>query len=174
VTGTDRLAEVALARPDIQIIVNVQGDEPLIDPAAIESVVEPILTDSNVEMSTLAFPVLEQSEVQKPTLVKVVCDRAGFALYFSRHAIPFCRNADELESVRYFGNMGIYAYTRDCLLKLASLPPTRLEQAEKLEQLRALEHGIRIRVMPWHSRSIGVDVPEDIAKVEKALTVSRV
>jgi 3-deoxy-manno-octulosonate cytidylyltransferase (CMP-KDO synthetase) len=182
-TGTDRLAEIAQARPDIEIIVNVQGDEPLIDPAAIEAVVEPLLAshkqsnpaqEDSVQMSTLAFPITDREEVLQPSLVKVVLDQAGFALYFSRYAIPFCRNAAEFEAIDYLGHMGIYAYTRHCLLKLAALPPTPLENAEKLEQLRALENGIRIKVLRWHSRTIGVDLPEDIAKVEKALTLSRV
>jgi len=173
-TGTDRLAEIARARVDVEIIVNVQGDEPLIDPAAIEAVVGPLLTEPGVEMATLAFPVRDFNDVAQPTLVKVVCDQTGHALYFSRQPIPFRRNMAELESVDYLGHMGIYAYTRACLLKLASLAPTPLEQAEKLEQLRALENGIRIRVNRWQYRTIGVDVPEDIAKVEKALTLSRV
>lgn len=170
-TGTDRLAEVALRFPEVQIIINVQGDEPLIDPAVIEAVTEPLLQDSSIAMSTACFKIADISEALQPTLVKVVTDQHGFAMYFSRHAIPFYRNNVSDADKTYFGHMGIYGYTRECLLRLAALPPTPIEQAEVLEQLRALENGIKIKVIRYDTRSAAVDIPEDIAKVEKALTV---
>jgi 3-deoxy-manno-octulosonate cytidylyltransferase (CMP-KDO synthetase) len=172
-TGTDRLAEVASKNPDFDIIVNVQGDEPLIDPAAIDAVAQPLVQDSSIQMSSAAFKI-KSAEAQNPMLVKVVLDQNNFALYFSRLPIPFHRDEKANEESCYFGHLGLYAYTRDCLLRIASLQPTPLEQAEKLEQLRAIENGIRIKVVPFEARSLAVDVPEDIAKVEKALTLSRI
>jgi 3-deoxy-manno-octulosonate cytidylyltransferase (CMP-KDO synthetase) len=173
-TGTDRLAEVAAKNADFDIIVNVQGDEPLIDPHAIDAVVDPILTDREVEMSTACFRISQASEGQNPQLVKVVLDQSGFAMYFSRLPIPFQRDESDPVNPQRLGHLGLYAYTRSCLLRLASLQPTPLEQAEKLEQLRALESGIRIKVVPFEARSLAVDIPEDIAKVEKALTLLRI
>ncbi len=169
VSGTDRLAEVAGRCPEIGVIVNVQGDEPLIDPAAIDAAVQPLLADPALEMSTLARPLCRELEVERPEQVKVVCDRAGFALYFSRAAIPYFRERPEFARRRYLGHIGLYVYRRPCLLRLASLAPTELEQAESLEQLRALEHGIRIRVIETEYRSLAIDVPEDVPVVEAAL-----
>ncbi|HEY9869538.1 MAG TPA: 3-deoxy-manno-octulosonate cytidylyltransferase [Candidatus Obscuribacterales bacterium] len=172
-SGTDRLAEVARNHPELDIIVNVQGDEPLIDPAAIDAAVAPLLSDPAIEMSTLAAPLLRQEEAESPQVVKVVVDRQGFALYFSRAAIPFYRDNRPFEVRRYLGHVGLYVYRRECLLKLASLTPTPLEAAESLEQLRALENGIRIRVMETSYRSLAIDVPEDVEAVEAALAAHR-
>lgn len=168
-SGTDRLAEAAARRPEIDVIVNVQGDEPLIDPAAIDAAIQPLLSDPAVEMSTLARPLRSERDVERPDQVKVVCDRAGFALYFSRAPIPFYREPREFGRKRYLGHIGLYVYRRQYLLRLASLAPTELEQAESLEQLRALEHGIRIKVVATEYRSLAIDVPEDVSVVEAAL-----
>lgn len=173
-TGTDRLAEAASAYADGDIIVNVQGDEPLIDPMAIEALVEPLITDRSIEMSTTAFRISDIAEAENPQLVKVVVDRSGCAMYFSRLPIPFYRGNDVNEKRDYLGHMGLYGYTKRCLMRLAAFAPTPLEQAEMLEQLRALENGVKIKVVQFDTRSQAVDVPEDIAKVEKALTLLRV
>lgn len=165
VSGTDRLAEVASSLPETNIIVNVQGDEPLISPAAIDAAIQPLLDDAKVEMSTVAYPVSDEEKWQTPQLVKVVLDRQGFALYFSRHPIPFEREPVPGQPVKRLGHAGLYVYSKDCLLRLASLAPTELEQIEKLEQLRALENGIRIKVVVHPHTSPGVDVPEDVQKV---------
>lgn len=173
-SGTDRLAEVAQLRPDIDIIVNVQGDEPLVPPTTIDAAVKPLLDDPRVHMSTIAAPITSVQEVESNTVVKVVCDRLGNALYFSRLPIPFFRDGAEesLKSKTYMGHLGLYVYRKETLLKISSLAPTPLEQAECLEQLRALEHGISIRVVPVDSRSPAVDRPEDVEVVERAIALS--
>jgi len=169
VSGTDRLAEVAEGAPDLDIIVNVQGDEPLIDPAAIDAAIGPLLTDPSAVMSTLAAPISNEADAESPQVVKVVVDRQGFALYFSRAQIPFYRDGRPFADRRYLGHVGLYVYRRSCLLTLACLPPTELELAESLEQLRALEHGVRIRVVETAYRSLAIDVPADVGAVETAL-----
>lgn len=168
-TGTDRLAEVASKRPDIDIIVNVQGDEPLIDPSTIDRAVQPLLEDAGLDMSTISAPITNPEEIESNSIVKVVRDRQGNALYFSRFPIPFHRDPDSRSNQTYFAHIGLYVYRRDILLKLASLSPTPLEQAEALEQLRALENGIRIRVVDVEKRSPAVDRPEDVDVVEAAI-----
>lgn len=168
-TGTDRLAEVASKRPDIDIIVNVQGDEPLIDPSTIDRAVQPLLEDAGLDMSTISAPITNPEEIESNSIVKVVRDRQGNALYFSRFPIPFHRDPDSGSNQTYFAHIGLYVYRRDILLKLASLSPTPLEQAEALEQLRALENGIRIRVVDVEKRSPAVDRPEDVDVVEAAI-----
>ncbi len=165
-SGTDRLAEVAQSHPQYDIVVNVQGDEPIIDPASIDAAVEPLIKDSSVEMSTLSRAV-SAKDAASPQLVKVVTDRNGFALYFSRAPIPYHR--EEGARHHYFGHTGLYVYRRSCLLKIAALAPTPLEQTEFLEQLRALENGIKIKVVPFDTQALAVDVPEDVARVEEAL-----
>lgn len=169
-TGTDRLAEVALAHPEMDIIVNVQGDEPLIDPSTIDSAVEPLLNDSAVQMSTIAAPITDEKEINSDTVVKVVLDANGFALYFSRQPIPFYR--DPITVKEYLAHVGLYVYRRDVLLQLSKLPQAPLERAESLEQLRALENGIRIKVVTGRYRSIAVDKPADLAAVEAALATA--
>ncbi len=171
-SGTDRVAEVVRSATEAQhakIIVNVQGDEPLLDPTAIDRAVAPLLEDRTVEMATLATPLADPRDVADPNTVKVVTDRAGFALYFSRAPIPFRRSGEvpgESATPLAFKHIGLYVYRRATLLRMAGLAPTPLEVAESLEQLRALEHGIRIRVVAVERDSIGVDTPEDLNRAE--------
>ncbi len=165
-SGTDRLAEVAASLP-CGIIVNVQGDEPLISPAMIDAAVAPLLADPAIEMSTLCRPLDDEAEAASPHVVKVVRDRRGFALYFSRSPIPHRRDAAD---VRRWAHVGLYVYRRDTLLRLAGLAPTPLERAESLEQLRALEHGIGIAVVETAHASPGIDTPEDLERVRQQLS----
>lgn len=174
-TGTDRLAEVA-AQLDAEIIVNVQGDEPFIEPATIAAALQPLLDDASIVMATTCEPILSAADLVNPNVVKVVRDEAGFALYFSRQPIPFPRAAvlahgslpAALEAQpellqRFAKHTGLYVYRRAFLLRFAQLAPTPLEQTEALEQLRALEHGHRIKVVSTTHRSIGIDTLEDLA-----------
>ena len=167
-TGTDRLAEV-VAKIDCDIVVNVQGDEPLIDPRSIDQAVAPLLADPSVQMTTLYRRITQPAELADANVVKVVVDRAGFALYFSRAPIPYVRDPRGGWPPLY-RHIGLYAYRRSTLLVLASLEPTPLERAESLEQLRALEHGIRIKAVETEYDSIGVDTPEDLEQVRRLLT----
>jgi 3-deoxy-manno-octulosonate cytidylyltransferase (CMP-KDO synthetase) len=169
-SGTDRLAEVASAL-DCDVVVNVQGDEPLLDPRAITELVGP-LSDRSVSMTTLYRRIEQPTELSNPNIVKVVLDRAGFALYFSRAPIPHVRDPRG-GWPPMFRHVGVYAYRRTALMVLASLEPTPLERAESLEQLRALEHGIRIRAVETSYDSIGVDTPEDLEQVRRLLTAGR-
>jgi 3-deoxy-manno-octulosonate cytidylyltransferase (CMP-KDO synthetase) len=166
-TGTDRLAEV-VATLDCDIVVNVQGDEPLIDPRSIDQVVAPLLADPSVQMTTLYKRITQPAELADTNVVKVVVDRGGFALYFSRAPIPYVRDPKGGWPPLY-RHIGLYAYRRSALLVLASLDPTPLERAESLEQLRALEHGIRIKAVETEYDSIGVDTPEDLEQVRRLL-----
>ena len=159
-TGTDRVAEVARALTNPSpgdVFVNVQGDEPAIHPEALESLAR-AFDDPKVEMATLVRPLAE-AERGNPNVVKALVGQDGFALYFSRADLPYLRNASP--SLPRFGHLGIYGYRRATLERLAGLPPTPLEQAESLEQLRALENGIRIACRLTAHRSVGVDRPED-------------
>lgn len=208
-SGTDRVAEVVRGLGhgrDVEVVVNVQGDEPLIDPASIDLAIAPLLENATLEMATLATPLTDPLDVADPNKVKVVTDRAGFALYFSRAPIPFRRNghgapgapgsrvparppgqpeaapacsgSGERRAVASAGcsgaggaplalkHVGLYVYRPATLLRLAALPPTPLELAESLEQLRALEHGVRIKVVAVERDSPGVDTPEDLARAE--------
>jgi len=169
-TGTDRLAEVA-ASLDCDIVVNVQGDEPLVDPGAIGELVEPFETDTGLQMTTLFRRINEPGELNNPNIVKVVLDRGGYALYFSRSAIPHVRDPRGGWPPLY-RHIGLYAYRRNALLVLASLEPTPLERAEALEQLRALEHGIRIRAVETRYESFEVNTPEDLDQVRRLLAVT--
>lgn len=161
-SGTDRVAEVA-AGLDAEIIVNVQGDEPEIDPDHINRLIALLTTDQDVPIATLACPFPNGSDPNDPNAVKVVLDGQGRALYFSRALVPYPRDeegkVDDSESWRL--HLGLYAYRRDFLLQLAKLPPTPLEQREKLEQLRVLEHGYAIGVAVVDRAAIGIDTPED-------------
>ena len=168
-TGTDRLAEVA-AGLDSDLIVNVQGDEPLIDPQMIESAVDALIDAPLASMSTLKFKITDVVDINSPSVVKVVVDRDDFALYFSRHAIPFNRDdATGSERPAYYKHVGLYVYRRDFLMKFAGMDSTPLENAEKLEQLRALENGYRIKVVTTEYDTIGVDEPKDLIKAEEIL-----
>jgi len=168
-SGTDRLAEVA-ATLDCDVVVNVQGDEPLLDSAAISEVVAPF-ADPTVAMTTLYRRIHDPADLVNPNVVKVVLDRAGFALYFSRAPIPHARDPRGGWPPLY-RHIGIYAYRRTALLVLASLEPTPLERTEALEQLRALEHGIRIRAVETAYDSIGVDTPADLEQVRRLLAAA--
>lgn len=160
-TGTDRLAEVAAQRPDCDLIINVQGDEPLIDPAVIDALVAPFEHDTALMMATAKTEITDAAEMENPNNVKVVADRTGNALYFSRACIPYARNA----GAKVYKHIGIYAYRRDFLLAYAKMAQTELECSESLEQLRALENGYRIRVVETDAVFIGVDTEEDLAAV---------
>jgi len=170
-SGSDRIAEVA-ERLDCDAVVNIQGDEPLIDPHVID-LVAMALTHS--EMSTAATPIKHLDEYDNPNVVKVVTDLHGRALYFSRRTIPYLRDTaskptvEQLASFPFLKHLGIYGYLRETLLHLVKHPVSALEQAEKLEQLRALEHGIAIHVNRVDYECIGVDTPEDVARVEAIL-----
>lgn len=166
-TGTDRLAEVAKKLKSASIILNVQGDEPDIAPSTIDRLAEALQDDPKLGMVTAANPLTDPADVQDPNVVKVVTDLAGRALYFSRSVIPHDR--DGRGGVKYLRHQGIYGYRRKVLLGFVKWKPTPLEQAEKLEQLRALEHGIAIGVIVVCRESVGVDVPGDVAKAERAL-----
>ena len=163
-SGTDRLAEVA-AELGSEIVVNVQGDEPMIEPAMIDEAVEPLLADPMVVMSTLRRRIDDAADLTNPNVTKVVVDRDGFALYFSRAPIPFVRQGSPAAPA--WRHVGLYVYRRACLLRLAALPPTAMEQSEALEQLRALEHGIRIKTVETTFTSIGVDTPEDLEQARQ-------
>ncbi len=166
-SGTERLAEVA-ATLDCDVIVNVQGDEPLIDPRAIIEAVAPFSSDPSVQITTLYRRIVDSVEMSNPNLVKIVIDRGGYALYFSRAPIPYVRDPRGGWPPAY-GHVGWYAYRRRALMVLAALDPTPLERAESLEQLRALEHGIRIKAVETRYDSIGVDTPEDLEQVRRLI-----
>lgn len=163
-TGTDRLAEVAEKFPSVEVIVNVQGDEPLIDAALIDELVSEFADDETLQMATVAVELTDAAEIQNPNNVKVVFDKNHDALYFSRSQIPFPRNSGVAKT---FKHIGIYAYRRDFLLAYAKMTPTPLEQAESLEQLRALENGFKIRVIESSCEFVGVDTEEDLARVNE-------
>ncbi len=170
-SGSDRIAEVAERIP-CDAVVNIQGDEPLIDPAVIDAVAGALAQN---EMSTAATPIKNLSELDNPNVVKVVADAAGRALYFSRRTIPYLREAasrpvpEQLAAFPFLKHLGIYGYRRGTLLRLVKFPVSPLENAEKLEQLRALENGIGIAVVKVNYDSIGVDTPEDVARVVELL-----
>lgn len=179
-SGTDRVAEVA-SQLDYDIIVNVQGDEPLINPQMIDDVVD-LLSDSRADMGTLTKKIDNPQDIMDPNVVKIVFDKDNFALYFSRSPIPYYREL--LGSIGFNGivkekslpddfvmykHVGIYSYRKEVLLKLSSMRQTRLEEIERLEQLRALENGFKIKVKETIFETIGVDTPEDMKRVEEWL-----
>jgi 3-deoxy-manno-octulosonate cytidylyltransferase (CMP-KDO synthetase) len=161
-SGTDRLAEVA-ADLASDLIVNVQGDEPLIAPEMIDEAVAPFAAEPSLQMSTLRRRLTDPADLENRNVTKVVVDLDGYALYFSRAPIPYVRPGNPAAPA--WIHVGLYVYRRDCLLTLAGLAPTALEQSEALEQLRALEHGIRIKAVETKHESIGVDTPEDLDRV---------
>ena len=162
-TGTDRLAEVAEAFPDVDLIINVQGDEPLIEPGLIDELAAVFEMDSELKMATVKTEMTERAEIENPNNVKVVTDKNGYALYFSRSVMPYPR----IEGCPVYKHIGIYAYKRDFLLSYAKMESTPLEQSESLEQLRALENGYRIKVVETKAKFVGVDTAEDLAKVNE-------
>jgi len=170
-SGSDRIAEVAARRP-CDAVVNIQGDEPLMEPEIINQVAR-ALADN--EMSTAATPIRNPAEYENPHIVKVIVNAAGRALYFSRRTIPYLRDAasrstvEQLAAFPFLKHLGLYGYRRETLLRLVRFPMTPLERAERLEQLRALENGIQIAVVKVDYDGVGVDVPEDVARVERLL-----
>jgi 3-deoxy-manno-octulosonate cytidylyltransferase (CMP-KDO synthetase) len=169
-SGTDRIAEVARSI-DYDIIVNVQGDEPLIRPEMIDDVIA-LLEDEKASIGTLIKRIQDPEEIADPNVVKVVFDTEGFALYFSRARIPFHASHSETRTPDYYKHIGIYSYRRAILLALAGMEQSGLERIEKLEQLRALENGMRIKIRETSFETYGVDTPEDIERVEKCLNTS--
>ena len=169
-SGTDRVAEAAqhLGLEMNDVVINIQGDQPLVDPRSFDAVVKPFMDDPTVKMSTLAFAIQEEREITDPKDVKVTFDNHGDALYFSRATIPFGR--DSLSGYDVYKHLGVYAYTLDFLACFRSLEPGRLEEIEKLEQLRAMEHGYRIRVVVTPYDSPEVDLPVDITRIEKKMS----
>jgi 3-deoxy-manno-octulosonate cytidylyltransferase (CMP-KDO synthetase) len=168
-SGTDRVAEIASAE-NAEIIVNIQGDEPLIDPAAIDTAILPLVHENDVVMATLKKKIEDPREITDPNVVKVVTGHNGDAIYFSRCPIPFDR--DRSASTPYFKHIGLYVYQRDFLLNYSALPVGPLEQSERLEQLRALENGVPIRVVETEYESLGVDTPEDLDRVSRLFAAS--
>jgi 3-deoxy-manno-octulosonate cytidylyltransferase (CMP-KDO synthetase) len=165
VSGTDRVAEVASAFEDFELVVNIQGDEPLIDPNAIDAAVLPLLEEPAIPMGTLKKRIEDPREIADPNVVKVVTDRFENALYFSRSTIP--------SRGPHYKHIGIYVYRRNFLLKYSDLPIGPLEKTESLEQLRALENGFRIRVVETDYESFGVDTPEDLERVRQLIRVGQ-
>ncbi len=163
VCGTDRIAEVA-AGSDADIIVNIQGDEPMIDTVSVDRAVQALLDDSALNVATLAVPITHDDEFNNPNAVKVVMDYRGNALYFSRAPIPY--NRGKLEKISRHKHLGLYVYRRAFLLKFSLMEPGILEQAEQLEQLRILQNGVNIRVIVTGKDSIGIDTPEDLERAE--------
>lgn len=163
--GTDRITE-AIKSIFSDIIVNVQGDEPLIDPQVLDALAQTLIDDSTIEMATLITVIKDKNELNDPNVVKVVKDRDNFALYFSRSLIPYSRDGTQ---TNVFKQIGVYAYRRDFLLRYSEMEPTLYENIEKLEQLRALERGHKIKVVETTYDSVSVDVPEDVEKVERIL-----
>jgi 3-deoxy-manno-octulosonate cytidylyltransferase (CMP-KDO synthetase) len=168
-SGTDRLAEVA-ASLDCDLVVNVQGDEPLIEPGMIDEAVAPFALDATLPISTLRRRISDPSELANANVTKVVVDRDDNALYFSRAPVPYARPG--CPPAAAWRHVGLYVYRRECLLRLASLAPTALEQSEALEQLRALEHGIRIKAIETQYDSVGVDTPDDLERVRRVFRES--
>lgn len=170
-SGTDRAAEVA-KRCQCDAVINIQGDEPLIEPQVIDSVAKAL---ANAPMATAATPIKDPAEYDNPNVVKVVVNLLDRALYFSRRTIPYVRDAasvpvaEQLAAFPFLKHLGIYGYRRDTLLRLVQFPQSPLEKAEKLEQLRALENGVEMAVVRVNYDSVGVDTPEDIARVEARL-----
>jgi 3-deoxy-manno-octulosonate cytidylyltransferase (CMP-KDO synthetase) len=162
-SGTDRVAEVA-STDHAEVIVNIQGDEPLIDPGAIDAAALALLDDPELPMATLKKRIENPSEIDNPNVVKVVSDFAGDAIYFSRCSIPYLRDSGH-GGILHYKHIGLYVYRRDFLLAYSGLPVGPLEQAERLEQLRAIENGYRIRVVETEYESLGVDTPQDLERI---------
>ncbi len=167
-TGTERVAEVA-AHVEGAVFVNVQGDEPLLDPLAVDTAVNALLEEPAAQVATVATPVKSSADIMDPNVVKTVLDFDGNAMYFSRAPIPWVRDAASKIHVRHLKHLGLYVFQRDALLEYPTLPQGELERIEQLEQLRWLENGWKIRVAEVEHDSVSVDVPEDVARLEKLL-----
>ena len=168
--GSDRIREVVDRHPEISYIVNLQGDEPLIEPSAIDEVARNVKEDANADISTLVRVLKDEDEINNPNLVKCVRDKNGFALYFSRSKIPYERNSISGE---FYGHLGIYGYKREALIKMTSLEQTPLEKTESLEQLRALENGMKIKTSVVDFVPVGIDTAQDLEKF-KAIVESKI
>ncbi|MGE5497558.1 MAG: 3-deoxy-manno-octulosonate cytidylyltransferase [Syntrophothermus sp.] len=170
-TGSDRIAYVAEHMPHAEIIANIQGDEPFIHGRMIDEAIEPLFFDKSVSVSTLARKITTPEDLRSPSVPKVVFDYHNFALYFSRSVIPFVREArteeEMLTKYDIYKHIGLYVYRRDALLRFTNLPPTDLEQIEKLEQLRMLENGFKIKIVVTELESISVDTPEDLERARE-------
>lgn len=173
-SGTDRLAEVVNPM-DVDIAVNIQGDEPLMKPIIIDNIVITLKDEKVAQMATVMKKIEDDAEFTNSNVVKVVVDKNGYALYFSRYCIPYNRTgeADETKRPVYYKHIGLYAFTKDFLFTFRSLPKSPLENAEKLEQLRALENGYKIKVVETNLDTVGIDRPEDLKKAEDALLKER-
>ncbi|MBU1148088.1 MAG: 3-deoxy-manno-octulosonate cytidylyltransferase [Candidatus Omnitrophica bacterium] len=170
-SGSDRLTE-AVASIDANIVVNIQADEPLMHPAMIDDVVSAIQKDKTIQMATICHKVRDGHELVNPNVVKVVFDRNGLALYFSRSPIPYNANTENRTTNNY-KHIGLYAYTKDFLFTFKSLPQSRLEKIEKLEQLRVIENGYKIKVIETKHDTVGIDTPEDLVKATELVKGSR-
>lgn len=167
-TGTERVAEVA-AREEAELFVNVQGDEPLLDPVAVDSAVASLREEPAASIATVATPIKTPADIMDPNVVKTVLDFDGNALYFSRAPVPWVRDTASKIQVRHLKHLGLYVFQRDALLEYPTLPQGELERSEQLEQLRWLENGWKIRVAEVAHDAVSVDVAEDVARVEKLL-----
>ena len=164
--GSDRIAEVASRHPEMDYIVNLQGDEPMITPESIDSVISALKTGENADISTLLRIIEDKDELENPNLVKCVVDNNNFALYFSRSKIPYERNMGEAV---FYAHIGLYGYKRDALFKMTSLKQTMLEKTESLEQLRALQSGMKIITSVVDFKPVGIDTQEDVDEFEKRI-----
>jgi len=167
-TGTERIAEVA-AHEAGDVFVNVQGDEPLIDPEAIDTAISALMEEPTAQIATVATPIRNLNDVMDPNVVKTVLDFDNNALYFSRAPIPWARDTGQKVHVNYWKHLGLYVFQREALLEYPTLPQGELEKIEQLEQLRWMENGWKIRVAEVAHDAVSVDVPEDVARVEKLL-----
>jgi 3-deoxy-manno-octulosonate cytidylyltransferase (CMP-KDO synthetase) len=168
-SGTDRVAEVAF-HERAEIYLNVQGDEPLIDPVAMDALISAISEDESVQIATICSAITRPDDIMDPNIVKVVRDFDGNALYFSRAPIPWVRDTGSKVAVQHWKHLGLYAFRRDALLEFPTLPPGELEAIEQLEQLRWLENGFHIAVVETDYDAVSVDVPSDVERVEKLLS----
>ena len=174
-SGTDRIAEAVLAEGAAQIVVNVQGDEPLIPPAMIDQAVQPLLEDSAIDVGTLVKKIHAAEDLRNPSIIKVVLDRHQDCLYFSRSPIPYLRDSggDEwIEKGTWYRHIGLYVFRKDFLSRFPTFSPTPLERMEKLEQLRILEHGFHIRAVITELESVAVDTPEDLERVRAMIALN--
>lgn len=167
-TGTERIAEVAV-HEEGDVFVNVQGDEPLIDPVAIDTAVGALLEEPQAQIATVATPIRHAGDIMDPNVVKTVLDFDGNALYFSRAPIPWIRDTQQKLHVKYWKHLGLYVFQREALLEYSTLPQGELEKIEQLEQLRWLENGWKIRVAEVVHDAVSVDIPEDVGRVERLM-----
>ena len=167
INGTSRIAEVCETYTDYDVIVNIQGDEPLIEPDMINSIIDSFVEDNTIPMSTLKYKLTDMAEIENPNAVKVVTDKNDFAIYFSRSVIPYPRN---LNMDNYYKHVGIYGYKRDFVMEYAKMASTPLELSESLEQLRVLENGYKIKVLETPYKIIGVDTQEELERVREYIT----